>query len=58
MLITEAINSEKKTWNEIKDLLRLKQCNANLEVLKYSLEQYIGFVVRQAFNYYCSLHQV
>ena len=30
----------------------------NLEVLKYSLEQYIGFVVRQAFNYYCSLHQV
>ena len=29
-----------------------------LEVLKYSLEQYIGFAVRQAFNYYCSLHQV
>ena len=29
-----------------------------LEVLKYSLEQYIGFVVRQAFNYCCSLHQV
>ena len=24
----------------------------------YSLEQYIGFVVRLAFNYYCSLHQV
>ena len=24
----------------------------------YSLEQYIGFVVRQAFNYCCSLHQV
>ena len=22
----------------------------------YSLEQYIGFEVRQAFNYYCSLH--
>ena len=24
----------------------------------YSLEQYIGFEVRLAFNYYCSLHQV
>ena len=24
----------------------------------YSLEQYIGFEGRQAFNYYCSLHQV
>ena len=23
-----------------------------------SLEQYIGFEVRLAFNYYCSLHQV
>ena len=33
-------------------------CWINLEVLKYSLEQYIGFVVRQAFNYCCSLHQV
>ena len=33
-------------------------CWINLEVLKYSLEQYIGFAVRQAFNYYCSLHQV
>ena len=32
--------------------------NDNLEDLKYSLEQYIGFAVRQAFNYYCSLHQV
>ena len=30
----------------------------NLEVSWYSLEQYIGFVVRQAFNYCCSLHQV
>ena len=29
-----------------------------LEVLKYSLEQYIGFVVRQAFIHYCGLHQV
>ena len=29
-----------------------------LEVSWYSLEQYIGFVVRQAFNYCCSLHQV
>ena len=28
------------------------------EVLKYSLEQYIGFVVRQAFIHYCGLHQV
>ena len=26
------------------------------EVSWYSLEQYIGFVVRQAFNYCCSLH--
>ena len=33
-------------------------CWINLEDLKYSLEQYIGFAVRQAFNYYCSLHQV
>ena len=30
----------------------------HLEVSWYSLEQYIGFVVRQAFNYCCSLHQV
>ena len=30
----------------------------DLEVSLYSLEQYIGFVVRQAFNYCCSLHQV
>ena len=29
-----------------------------LEVLKYSLEQYICFVVRQAFIHYCGLHQV
>ena len=28
-----------------------------LEVSWYSLEQYIGFVVRQAFNYCCSLHE-
>ena len=33
-------------------------CWINLEVLKFSLEQYIGFVVRQAFYYHCSLHQV
>ena len=26
--------------------------------MKYSLEQYIGFVVRQAFIHYCGLHQV
>ena len=30
----------------------------NLEVLKYSLEQYIGFVGRLAFIHYCGLHQV
>ena len=30
----------------------------SLEVSWYSLEQYIGFVVRQASNYCCSLHQV
>ena len=29
-----------------------------LEVLKYSLEQYIGFVGRLAFIHYCGLHQV
>ena len=28
------------------------------EVLKYSLEQYIGFVGRLAFIHYCGLHQV
>ena len=33
-------------------------CWINLEVLKYSLEQYIGFVGRQAFIHYCGLHQV
>ena len=33
-------------------------CWINLVVSWYSLEQYIGFVVRQAFNYCCSLHQV
>ena len=30
----------------------------SLEVLKYSLEQYIGFVGRQAFIHYCGLDQV
>ena len=35
-----------------------QKSEVTLEVLKYSLEQYIGFAVRQAFNYYCSLHQV
>ena len=29
-----------------------------LEVSWYSLEQYIGCINRQAFNYYCSLLQV
>ena len=29
MLVMEAINSE-KTWDDIKDLLRLKLCNANI----------------------------
>ena len=29
MLVMEAINSE-KTWDEIKELLRLKVCNANI----------------------------
>ena len=30
----------------------------HLEVSWYSLEQYIGCIIRQAFNYYCSLFQV
>ena len=30
-LIMEAINSE-KSWDEIKDLLRLKLCNANIHM--------------------------
>ena len=30
----------------------------NFEVSWYSLEQYIGCINRQAFNYYCSLLQV
>ena len=30
----------------------------DLEVLKYSLEQHIGFVGRLAFIHYCGLHQV
>ena len=33
-------------------------CSIDLEVLKYSLEQYIGFVGRLAFIHYCGLHQV
>ena len=33
-------------------------CWINLEEGWYSLEQYIGFEGRQAFNYCCSLHQV
>ena len=33
-------------------------CWINLVEGWYSLEQYIGFEVRLAFNYYCSLHQV
>ena len=36
----------------------LKTTEADPEVSWYCLEQYIGFVVRQAFNYCCSLHQV
>ena len=30
----------------------------HLEVSWYSLKQYIGCIIRQAFNYYCSLLQV
>ena len=33
-------------------------CWLNLEVSWYSLEQYIGCIIRQAFNYYCSLQEV
>ena len=33
-------------------------CQLNLEVSWYSLEQYIGCIIRQAFNYCCSLLQV
>ena len=33
-------------------------CWLNLEVSWYSPEQYIGCIIRQAFNYYCSLLQV
>ena len=33
-------------------------CWLNLEVSWYSLEQYIGCIIRQAFNYHCSLLQV
>ena len=36
----------------------IKSDELNLEVLKYSLEQYIGFVGRLAFIHYCGLHQV
>ena len=32
--------------------------NNYLEVSWYSLEQYIGCIIRQAFNYHCSLLQV
>ena len=36
----------------------ISYCWLNLEVSWYSLEQYIGCIIRQAFNYYCSLLQV
>ena len=35
-----------------------KEFTLLLEVSWYSLEQYIGCMIRQAFNYYCSLLQV
>ena len=40
-----------KEWKNISDITSLVE-GWN------SLEQYIGFEVRLAFNYYCSLHQV
>ena len=39
------------------ELREIKNKVKDLEVSWYSLEQYIGCIVRQAFNYYCSLHQ-
>ena len=38
-LVTKAINSE-KTWDEIKDLLRLKLCNANVSHINLVLYGY------------------
>ena len=63
---------EEDTWEVVHQIMTdvpsyevMDQCrrshflhqNRLLQVLEYSLEQYIGFVGRQAFNYYCSLHQ-
>ena len=38
--------------------VHISKASILFEVLKYSLEQYIGFVGRQAFIHYCGLHQV
>ena len=43
---------------EVETETEMDGCNKEPEVLKYSLEQYIGFVGRQAFIHYCGLHQV
>ena len=50
--------------NTLKEILdrhapeQTKTLRVSLEVSWYSLEQYIGCISRQAFNYYCSLLQV
>ena len=51
---------KKHKKNKVKSLFDVdfSYCWLNLEVSWYSLEQYIGFIIRQAFNYCCSLLQV
>ena len=55
------LNSEKTEYimfGSFQQLTKINPEQLQTEVLKYSLEQYIGFVVRQAFIHYCVLHQV
>ena len=53
-----SINKQYKQKRKLYFDVDFSYCWLNLEVSWYSLEQYIGCIIRQAFNYCCSLLQV
>ena len=57
-LLLHLMLKQGQTWYPLSNVRDMMEIENNVVVGWYSLEQYIGFVVRLAFNYYCSLHQV
>ena len=58
VLLNTETNPDVRVSTNFKEYFDLLNKQIKLEVLKYSLEQYIGFVGKQAFIHYCGLHQV